>query len=234
MEQLRRCLQRGDDHDLRVAYRSYLPRLWARKAARGCNKLTASSAAAKSAPSAAAGWSALTGPVAILLDPISFSSRALRSGDQEARPPPSREQGIVQEITEGLKAIMQDTRLRAIAGAEFLNHIAFAMFGAVFGLYVIRELDFQPGVLGMIYAVGGVSSLVGALAAGRVASRFGIGRQWSTAWRSWASRCWPSRWRGRHAAAGSSPAAVRRGAFTVYSVNEVTLRQTITRPPQGA
>ena len=59
--------------------------------------------------------------------------------------------------------------------SECLNHFAFGMFGAAFGLYVIRVLNFQPGVLGMIYAVGGVSSLVGAVFAARAASRLGIG-----------------------------------------------------------
>jgi predicted MFS family arabinose efflux permease len=41
-------------------------------------------------------------------------------------------------------------------------------------LYVNQALGFSPGVLGVIFAVGGVSSLAGALVAGRL-TRFGIG-----------------------------------------------------------
>ena len=49
------------------------------------------------------------------------------------------------------------------------------MFGAVFLLYTAGELGFDPGVLGMTWAVGGVASLIGATFAGRVAARLGLG-----------------------------------------------------------
>jgi MFS family permease len=45
----------------------------------------------------------------------------------------------------------------------------------VYSLYALRELGFMPGVLGLVYAVGGVSSLAGAVFVGRVTRRFGIG-----------------------------------------------------------
>jgi predicted MFS family arabinose efflux permease len=38
----------------------------------------------------------------------------------------------------------------------------------VISLFAIDELGFNPGVLGMVFAVGGVSSFFGALAAGRL------------------------------------------------------------------
>jgi predicted MFS family arabinose efflux permease len=44
----------------------------------------------------------------------------------------------------------------------------------VFLLYVNQEVGFDPGILGMIFAVGGVSSFLGAMIAGRL-PRFGIG-----------------------------------------------------------
>jgi predicted MFS family arabinose efflux permease len=46
--------------------------------------------------------------------------------------------------------------------------------GTVFLLYVNQEVGFAPGILGMIFAVGGVSSFLGAMIAGRL-PRFGIG-----------------------------------------------------------
>jgi MFS family permease len=105
------------------------------------------------------------------------------------------------------------------------------MFGAAFGLYVIRVLDFQPGVLGMIYAVGGVSSLVGALFAARAASRLGVG----PAMVSGLAIIGASMLLVPLAPGGVILAAaflvaqqLGDGGFVVYSINEVSLRQTIT------
>src|SRR5437870_10569132 len=82
---------------------------------------------------------------------------------------------MLREAKEGIQTILGNPFLRTTIVSECLNHFAFGMFGAAFGLYVIRVLNFQPGVLGMIYAVGGVSSLVGAVFASRAALRLGIG-----------------------------------------------------------
>jgi MFS family permease len=40
---------------------------------------------------------------------------------------------------------------------------------------VTRELGFEPGVLGVIFGLGGLSSLAGAMLAGRAARRLGLG-----------------------------------------------------------
>jgi MFS family permease len=233
------CLTGAMTMTFEVAYRSYLPSLVGREELlEGNSKLTASSAAAEVGAFGAAGWlvQILTGPVAILLDAVSFLFSAFFVGairKQETEPPPAHErEGVMSEITEGLKVIMRHRTLRAIAGGEFLNHFSFAMFGAVFGLYVIRELDFQPGILGMIYAVGGASSLIGALVAGRVASRFGIGPAmvYGLAIMGVAMLAVPL---ARDATLLAAALLLAQqlfgdGAFTVYSVNEMTLRQTIT------
>jgi predicted MFS family arabinose efflux permease len=52
--------------------------------------------------------------------------------------------------------------------------LAFGLVGTAFLLYVNQEVGFPPGILGMIFAVGGVSSFLGAMIAGRL-PRFGIG-----------------------------------------------------------
>src|SRR5205085_3013732 len=49
------------------------------------------------------------------------------------------------------------------------------IFGTVYLLYVPRGLGFRPGVLGMTFAVGGVTSLAGALLARQTAQRLGLG-----------------------------------------------------------
>ncbi|HXJ41427.1 MAG TPA: MFS transporter, partial [Bryobacteraceae bacterium] len=49
------------------------------------------------------------------------------------------------------------------------------MFGPLVLLYLVRDVGFSPGVLGSIFAVGGVSSLLGAMAVVPLARRFGRG-----------------------------------------------------------
>ena len=138
---------------------------------------------------------------------------------------------MLTEAKEGIQTILGNQFLRALIVSECLNHFAFGMFGAAFGLYVIRVLDFQPGVLGMIYAVGGVSSLVGALFATRAASRLGVG----PAMVSGLAIIGASMLLVPLAPGGMILAAaflvaqqLGDGGFVIYSINEVSLRQTIT------
>jgi MFS family permease len=50
------------------------------------------------------------------------------------------------------------------------------MVGALYMLFVVNALGFNPGALGMIFAVGGISSFAGALLARRAAERLGLVR----------------------------------------------------------
>ena len=49
------------------------------------------------------------------------------------------------------------------------------MYGALVVLYMVRDLGFAAGILGTIWALGGLSSLIGAVSAGPATRRFGIG-----------------------------------------------------------
>jgi MFS family permease len=72
--------------------------------------------------------------------------------------------------------LARDRTLRAIAGAFAALDFSFGIVGTVISLYALRELGFTPGPLGLIFAVGGASSLLAALFARRLTSRLGIGR----------------------------------------------------------
>jgi MFS family permease len=221
-----------------VAYQTYLPSLVQREELlEGNSKLTASDSVAEVGAFGAAGWlvQVFTGPIAILIDAVSFLFSAFfigRIDKTEMAPEPREERtGMLREAKEGIETILGNRFLRATIVSECLNHFAFGMFGAAFGLYVIRVLDFQPGVLGMIYAVGGVSSLVGALFAARAASRLGVG----PAMVSGLAIIGASMLLVPLAPAGVILAAaflvaqqLGDGGFVVYSINEVSLRQTIT------
>jgi MFS family permease len=220
-----------------VAYQTYLPTLVQREELlEGNSKLTASDSVAEVGAFGAAGWlvQAFTGPIAILIDALSFLFSAFFIGriSKAEKPPVPKEEhiGMLREAREGIQAILGNQFLKATIVSECLNHFAFGMFGAAFGLYVIRVLDFQPGVLGMIYAVGGISSLVGALFAARAARRLGIGPAMISGLAVIGASMLlvPLAPEATFVAAAFLVAQqLGDGGFVIYSINEVTLRQTL-------
>jgi predicted MFS family arabinose efflux permease len=136
-----------------------------------------------------------------------------------------------QEIAEGLRMVVRSPILRALAGCSLVAHMSFRVFGAVFLLYVTRELGFAPGTQGMIWAVGGVSSLVASVLAGRVAGRLGFGRAMiaGVALMGCSMMLIPM---ARDASLAALAFLIGQqlgdGGFTVYEITQTSLRQTIT------
>ena len=166
-----------------VAYQSLLPSLVDNDELVEANsKLSASMSVAEASGFSSAGWliQLLTAPVAMLVDALTFIASAglvahirepaLRAEPSLAASRPS----IVGDIVEGLRAVWWQPILRGMVVAGLAQNLAFGVVGTVILLYVNRELGFDPGILGMIFAVGGVSSFLGAMIAGRL-PRFGIG-----------------------------------------------------------
>src|SRR5262249_16350053 len=79
------------------------------------------------------------------------------------------------EIGEGLRAIWQEHLLRASALVTLVHGLACGIFGAIIILFMSSKVGFSPGILAMIWAVGGASSFVGAAVVPRVAHRLGAG-----------------------------------------------------------
>lgn len=123
---------------------------------------------------------ALTAPIAILLDALSFLASAILLGSirtKEAPPPPREDrEPVLAEIREGLRLVIHDPVLRAFAGAQMALAALWGVFGAVFFLFVLDELTLSPVVLGLVAGVGGFSSFIGAMIATRATKRWGIGR----------------------------------------------------------
>jgi len=84
-------------------------------------------------------------------------------------------QAIVHEIVEGLRFVYRNPILRALGSSTAIFALSGRMFGAVFLFYVASDLGFHPCLLGVIFAIGGVSSFVGAIATGRITRRLGVG-----------------------------------------------------------
>jgi MFS family permease len=222
-----------------VAYLSYLPSLVKKEELlEGNSKLAASSSVAEVAGFSLSGWlvQIVTGPVTILIDSVSFLFSAaflLAIRAEEPAPAPAADrQGVRSEFLEGLRFLLDDAVLRATGAASITLEMSWRVFGAVFLIYVTRDLGFNTGVLGMIFAVGGVSSLLGAVLAQRSARTFGVG---------------PSMWGGITLMAISmlfvplAPQAgvvaaalliaqqlVGDGGVTVFEVNQMSLRQSLT------
>lgn len=165
-----------------VSYQAYLPSLVEKdNILEGNSKMAASASVAEVGGFGISGWMVqiLTAPVAILVDAISFLASAaalifIRKPEPEP-PPVERRESVRQEIVEGARTIARNPILRSTLIAHDISGFAFRMYGAVFLLYTANELGFDPGVLGMTWAVGGAASLVGATFAGRAAAKLGLG-----------------------------------------------------------
>jgi MFS family permease len=222
-----------------VAYLSYLPTLVKRdQLLEGNSKLAASSSVAEIGGFSLSGWlvQLVTGPVTILIDAVSFLfSAAFVAAIRAPEPPPAPTEertSVREEFTEGVRFLVRDPVLRPLAASAVTLELAWRLFGAVFLVFVTKDLGFKPGLLGMTFAVGGVSSLFGALLARRSADRFGLG---------------PSMWGGLilvsvsmlfiPLAQGATAVAVALlvaqqlvgdGGATVFEINQVSLRQSVT------
>jgi len=165
-----------------VAYQSYLPTLvTAEELVEGNSKLAGSASVAEAGAFGAAGWLAqlLTAPGAMAIDAVTFLASAFSlSGIKATEPPPTPPEDrepVLAEIGEGLRTIGGDARHLAMTGSWMCTALGTGMFGGVIILFATRDLGISPGGQGLIYAVGGVTSLAGAMLAGWARRRLGAG-----------------------------------------------------------
>jgi MFS family permease len=165
-----------------VAYQSYLPSLVRREElVEGNSKLAASASVAEFGAFGLGGWLVqwLTAPYALIVDAASFLwSAAFIWRIRRSEPPPattSARQPIVREIKEGLRFVFGNPILRALGSSTAVFAVSGQMFSAVFLFYVASDLGFKPGLLGVIFAIGGVASFLGAVTTSRITRRFGVG-----------------------------------------------------------
>ena len=166
-----------------LSYQSYLPSLVRRdQLGEGNSKLEASRSGAQVAGPGLAGLlvSALTAPYAILVDAISFLGSALflsRITTRERRPERAHEvrPDFRGEIREGLRFVLRHPLLRPIVIFVGISNVFVTMLFAIYLVYAVRGLGLDATTIGLIFSLGSLGSLVGALTATRVARNFGIG-----------------------------------------------------------
>jgi len=117
---------------------------------------------------------ALTAPVALLVDSVSFAcSAGFLARIHPVEPATSsREEG---ELAAGVRFIFGSRVVRAaLGGTATVNFFTFA-FTAIFVLFASTELHVAPAPLGLALGVGAVGGLIGSAVTGPVGERIGLG-----------------------------------------------------------
>jgi predicted MFS family arabinose efflux permease len=223
-----------------VAYQSYLPSLVETEGLLEGNRLLSiSGATAEILGPSLTGIlvQLISAPFAVLLDAISFlisgfSVWAIRR--PEPAPQPTPHLPFREEVLGGIRAIMAHPLLRALL---FRSVMSFVSMGAVFSFYVlypITVLHLKPASLGFAIACGGIGSLMGGLLAGRIVERFPLKVTFvaSALVTGFAQCLIPVASISPHWALTCLCLQQLLGdfAWTVYFINETTLRQTLAPP----
>jgi MFS family permease len=82
---------------------------------------------------------------------------------------------LLSETRTGMRTLLAEPLLRGLACVHVIVVLAVSLTGTSYMIYVARDLALEPGVLGLIFAVGGVGSAVGAAWAPRIGRRAGSG-----------------------------------------------------------
>jgi MFS family permease len=220
-----------------VAYQSYLPSLVAREQlVEGNSRLELTRASAEIAGPGIGGAlvSAVTAPIAVLADAVSYiasvASLLLIRGRETIVSPTRQSSGMRRELVEGLRYVLGNRLLRSIAACTALINLFGHAAIAVTILYAVRELGLSPAQIGLWFSLGSIGGPLGALLASRVGRRLGTGPTIVlTAWAAvpaWflvplAPRSFPL------------PLLITSGIIgsvtgVMYNITQVSLRQAIT------
>ena len=165
-----------------VAYRSYLPSLIeCEQLIEGNSKLDLSRSVGEIVGPGLAGVlvQVFTAPIAILVDAFSFLVSVLSlmwiHAPEEVPKVEERGKGLWREILEGLRFVFGEPMLRALTGSFATLTLFNSLLEAVFVLYVTKEIGIKPATLGLIFAIGSTGFVVGALLAEKLTHWLGIG-----------------------------------------------------------
>jgi len=164
-----------------VSYQSYLPALVDRERLVDANaKLELSNSGSQIAGPALAGllvqW--FTAPYAIAADAVSFVWSAFSIGRIDTREEidgPTEQRSLTREILDGLRYLLTDGRWRAMATYIAVFNLGTGITGPLILVFAVRRLGLSAGQLGLVFSLGNVGWLVGALVANRVALALRLG-----------------------------------------------------------
>ncbi|MCP2636490.1 MFS transporter [Microbacterium sp. HD4P20] len=171
-----------------AASQSLLPQVVPRSRLLGANsRLDQSDAAAQTAgPALGGGLVGLLGaPLTIAIDAVSYLVEAvlvarlrltkpLRTAGT-GEPSPQR-RSVRREVAEGLRWTYRHVSLAPLAISTHVWFFANAGALTVLALFVLRDLDLSPATFGLLFAVAGITTLVGAAVAPWAGRVIGAGR----------------------------------------------------------
>jgi MFS family permease len=166
-----------------VAYQSYLPSLVDRgHLVEGNSKLEISRSAAQIGGPGMGGVlvDLLTAPYAILLDALSFAGSGLflariRKREERVSRHETERQSMWTELREGFVFVVGSRYLRSIAASTMTFNFFASLAFSIYLVYAVRSLELSPAVIGVVFAIGSVGALVGAITANRLSARLGVG-----------------------------------------------------------
>jgi MFS family permease len=165
-----------------VAYQSYLPEIVpSNRISEGNSKLQVSQSVAMVAGPAAGGFliRVIGAPLTIAVDALSFLGSAffVRRIEHPDHPP-SREgrRPLTVEIREGLSFVLRHPLLLRITACTATGNLFGAMSAALLMLFALRDLGLTEATMGLVFAVGAIGGLLGAVLVGAITRLVGEGR----------------------------------------------------------
>jgi MFS family permease len=163
-----------------IADHAFLPSLIAREHLLDGNaKLGVTEAVAEIGGPAMAGtlFQLFTPPFAMLGTALTYLVSAMFLFAVPARelPPEKTHSRWHQDLTSGLRAVLDEPLVRPLLGMTVLFSGFGAFFGPLYLLYGIKVLGLSPALMGVTIACGGVGALFGASLSNTLSRRIGIG-----------------------------------------------------------
>jgi MFS family permease len=116
---------------------------------------------------------------AVAVDAMSFLVSAIALSLIQIREPapetPAERRSIWADIAEGLTIFFRNRVLRAFLAATVTFDLFWNALFAVYFLYVTRDLGLPATAIGVVFGLGSIGALLGAVLTERVIRRFGVG-----------------------------------------------------------
>jgi MFS family permease len=163
-----------------IAYQSYMPSIVERgRLAAGNGQMQASQSAARAVGPGIGGAAVqvLTAPGAVALDAVTYLCSAAWVARIRAREPqiesPAEHRPLRRDVAEGIKLIMGDRVLRAIAAYTMFSTMCIAVEHAIELLFLVRVVGLAPFAVGIVTGLASVGAVLGGLAARRLIDTLG-------------------------------------------------------------
>jgi MFS family permease len=165
-----------------TAYTAIVPVLVERRQLGDANgKLMSSYSLAQAAGPAIAGtlMSVFSAPLVMLMNAVTYlwSGWFIRHIKKPEPPPPVRteQHHFRQEILDGFRVLIASPILKATTTCSVAVSLSGNMFLAVYVLYMTNDLHLSSSGIGLVYASGGIGSLLGTFVSGWFAKQLGVG-----------------------------------------------------------